>query len=145
MKYTNVTDSAMFISGNALNLLLNLDNMKTLRANQKLEQIIADVEKKGLEAPKLIDDLKELREMALLEQDPLVVKSLRLTYEFLQENECFDVEAQYEEDEEGNEYPIEIEDKDNLLYFLNLLKNADHKINREEIKDYRSALKLELY
>lgn len=135
----------MFISGNALNLLLNLDNMKTLRANQKLEQIIADVEKKGLEAPKLIDDLKELREMALLEQDPLVVKSLRLTYEFLQENQCFDVEAQYEEDEEGNEYPIEIEDKDNLLYFLNLLKNAEHKINREEIKDYRSALKLELY
>ena len=135
----------MFISGNALNLLLNLENMKTLRANQKLEQIIANIEKKGLEAPKLIDDLKELREMALLEQDPLVVKSLRLTYEFLQENECFDVEAQYEEDEEGNEYPIEIEDKENLLYFLNLLKNAEHKINREEIKDYRSALKLELY
>ena len=135
----------MFISGNALNLLLNLDNMKTLRANQKLEQIIANVEKKGLEAPQLIEDLKELREMALLEQDPLVVKSLRLTYEFLQENECFDVEAQYEEDEEGNEYPIEIEDKENLLYFLNLLKNAEHKINREEIKDYRSALKLELY
>ena len=135
----------MFISGNALNLLLNLENMKTLRANQKLEQIIANVEKKGLEAPKLIDDLKELREMALLEPDPLVVKSLRLTYEFLQENECFDVEAQYEEDEEGNEYPIEIEDKENLLYFLNLLKNAEHKINREEIKDYRSALKLELY
>lgn len=135
----------MFISGNALNLLLNLENMKTLRANQKLEQIIANIEEKGLEAPKLIDELKELREMALLEQDPLVVKSLRLTYEFLQENNCFDVEAQYEEDEEGNEYPIEIEDKENLLYFLNLLKNAEHKINREEIKDYRSALKLELY
>lgn len=135
----------MFISGNALNLLTNINNMKTLRANQKLEQIISNVEKKGFEAPKLIEDLKELREMALLEQDPLVVKSLRLTYEFLQENQCFDVEAQYEEDEEGNEYPIEIEDKENLLYFLNLLKNAEHKINREEIKDYRSALKLELY
>lgn len=119
--------------------------MKTLRANQKLEQIIANVEKKGLEAPRLIEDLKELREMALLEQDPLVVKVLRLTFEFIQENECFDVEAQYEEDEEGNEYPIEIDDNENLLYFLNLLKNADHKINREEIKDYRAALKLELY
>lgn len=135
----------MFISGNALNLWLNSNNMKTLRANQKLEQIIANVEKKGLEAPQLIEDLKELREMALLEQDPLVVKVLRLTYEFVQENECFDVEAQYEEDEEGNEYPIEIDDKENLLYILNLLKNAEHKINREEIKDYRSALKLELY
>lgn len=135
----------MFISGNALNLWLNSNIMKTLRANQKLEQIIANVEKKGLEAPRLIEDLKELREMALLEQDPLVVKVLRLTFEFIQENECFDVEAQYEEDEEGNEYPIEIDDNENLLYFLNLLKNADHKINREEIKDYRAALKLELY
>ena len=119
--------------------------MKTLRANQKLEQIIANVEKKGLEAPQRIEDVRELREMALLEQDPLVVKVVRLTYEFIQENECFDVEAQYEEDEEGNEYPIEIDDKENLLYILNLLKNAEHKINREEIKDYRSALKLELY
>jgi hypothetical protein len=135
----------MFISGIPLNLSFNLYEMKTLRANQKLEQIIETVEKKGITAPSLVDDLKELREMALLEQDPLVVKVLRLTYEFITENECFDVEAQYEEDEDGNEYPIEIEDQDNLLYLLNLLKNADHKINREEIKDYRSALKLELY
>jgi hypothetical protein len=119
--------------------------MKTLRANQKLEQIIETVEKKGIAAPSLVADLKELREMALLEQDPLVVKVLRLTHEIITENECFDVEAQYEEDEEGNEYPIEIEDQENLLYLLNLLKNAEHKINREEIKDYRSALKLELY
>ena len=57
--------------------------MKTLRANQKLEQIIETVEKKGITAPSLVDDLKELREMALLEQDPLVVKVLRLTYEFI--------------------------------------------------------------
>jgi len=55
------------------------------------------------------------------------------------------VQGQYEEDEEGQEYPIEIEDQDNLLYLLNLLKNADHKINREEIKDYRTALKQALY
>ena len=70
---------------------------------------------------------------------------LRLSYEYLTENGNFDVQAQYDEDEEGNEYPLEIEEKENLLYLLDLLKNADHKINREEIKDYRSALKLELY
>jgi hypothetical protein len=93
----------------------------------------------------LIDDLKELRELALKEQDPLVVKVLRLTYEFLDGRKAFDVQGQFEEDEEGSEYPVEIEDKENLLYLLDLLKKADHKINREEIKDYRSALKLELY
>lgn len=119
--------------------------MKLAAANTKLDTIIANVEKKGLSAKGLIEDLKELREFALKEQDPLVVKVLRLTYEFLEENKAFDVQGQFEEDEEGNEYPIEIDDKENLLYLLNLLKNADHKINREEIKDYRTALKEELY
>lgn len=119
--------------------------MKIAAANKKLDEIIAKVEKDGVEAKNLIADLKELREYALKEQDPLVTKVLRLTYEFIGENNAFDVQAQYEEDEEGNEYPLEIEDNDNLLYLLNLLKNADHKINREEIKDYRTALKMELY
>ncbi len=119
--------------------------MRTGLANQKLDAIISKVEQHGVSAPNLVQDLKDLRESALLEQDPLVVKVLRLTYEFLEENDAFDVEAQYEEDEEGNEYPIEIDDKDNLLYLLNLLKNAEHKINREEIKDYRTSLKMELY
>jgi hypothetical protein len=119
--------------------------MKTIAANEKLKAIIDKVEKKGLAAPKLIDDLKDLRQTAILEQDPLVTKVLRLTYEYLQENEVFDVKAQYDEDEDGNEYPIEIEDKENILYLLNLLKNADHKLNREEIKDYRTSLKEELY
>jgi len=119
--------------------------MKIAAANKKLDEVIAKVEKEGLEAGKLIDDLKELREFALKEQDPLVTKVLRLTYEYLGEHNAFEVQAQFDEDDEGNEYPIEIDDKENLLYLLNLLKNAEHKINREEIKDYRSALKLELY
>lgn len=119
--------------------------MKLAAANKKLDAIIAKVEKDGVGADGLVDDLKELRELAFKEQDPLVTKVLRLSYEFLLENKSFDVQAQYEEDEEENEYPIEIEDNDNLLYLLNLLKNADHKINREEIKDYRTALKQELY
>jgi hypothetical protein len=119
--------------------------MKTHSANEKLQSIISLVEKNGISADSLIDDLKALREMAQKEQDPLVTKVLRLTYEYLQENESFDIQAQHDEDEEGNEYPIEIEDNENLLYLLNLLKNADHKLNREEIKDYRTALKEELY
>ena len=119
--------------------------MKIAAANKQLDVIIEKVEKKGILAKGLVDDLKELREFALKEQDPLVVKVLRLTYQYLSEREAFDVQGQFEEDEEGSEYPVEIEDKENLLYLLDLLKKADHKINREEIKDYRTALKLELY
>jgi len=119
--------------------------MKIAAANKQLDVIIAKVEKEGILATGLIDDLKELRELALKEQDPLVVKVLRLTYEYLEDRNAFNVQGQFEEDEEGSEYPVEIEDKDNLLYLLDLLKKADHKINREEIKDYRTALKMELY
>lgn len=119
-------------------------NMKTATANKKLNEIIAKVEAKGVLADGLVEDLKALRELALKEQDPLVVKVLRLTYEYLLDREAFDVQAQYEEDEEG-EYAIEIDDNENLLYLLRLLENAEHKINREEIKDYRTALKEELY
>ena len=119
--------------------------MKLAAANKKLDAIIAKVEKEGILAAGLIDELKELREFALKEQDPLVTKVIRLSYEYLTENESFDVQAQYDEDEDGSEFPIEIEDQENLLYLLNLLKNADRKINREEIKDYRTALKEELY
>lgn len=119
--------------------------MKTHVANEKLNSILEKVEKNGVSASGLIDDLKDLREIAQREQDPLVTKVLRLTYEYLQENSAFDVQAQFEEDEEGNEYPIEIEDNENLLYLLNLLRNADHKVNREEIKDYRTSLKESLY
>jgi len=119
--------------------------MRTKLANDKLDAIIKMVEKEGVTAPKLIEELKSLRVKALEEKDPLVVKVLRLTYEYLGENESFAVEGQFEEDEEGNEYPLEIDEKDNLLYLLSLLQNAEQKVNREELKDYRDALKSELY
>lgn len=119
--------------------------MKSIIANDKLNSLISLIEKKGIDSAKIIAELKSIREHALIEKDPLVVKVLRLSYEFLNENDCFSVKAQYEEDEEGNEYPIELDDKENLLYFLNLLKNAEHKVNREELKDYRNSLKMELY
>jgi len=119
--------------------------MKTKQGKEKLAAIIQMVEKEGLSAPQLIDNLKALRVTALDEKDPLTVKILRLTYEYLEANHSFDIEGQFEEDEEGNEYPLEIEDQENLVYLLTLLQNADHKVNREEIKDYRDALKAELY
>jgi len=119
--------------------------MKTKQGKEKLAAIIQMVEKEGLSAPQLIDNLKALRVTALEEKDPLTVKILRLTYEYLEANHSFDIEGQFEEDEEGNEYPLEIEDQENLVYLLTLLQNADHKVNREEIKDYRDALKAELY
>ncbi|RFC55797.1 hypothetical protein [Brumimicrobium aurantiacum] len=119
--------------------------MKTGIANKKIEKIIALVEKEGVLAESLVQELTELRELALKEEDPLLAKVTRLSFEYLTENEAYDVQALWEEDEEGGEFPLEIDDKENLLNLLNLMLKSDHKINREEIKDYRTALKEELY
>lgn len=120
--------------------------MKAAQANTLIDTLVAQVEKEGIDTDTLIPQLHKLREFALAEADPLVTKALRLAYEYLEENDgAFDIQVQYEEDEDGNEYPIEIEDTENFCYFLNLLKKSDNKINRDEIKEYRTALKEELY
>lgn len=119
--------------------------MKTGKANKQVEKVIKLVEKEGILAKSLITELKELREHALSEEDPLLAKVTRLSYEYLEENKAYDVQAQWEEDEEGGEYPLELEDQENLLDLLNLLLRSDNKVNRQEIKEYRTALKDELY
>ena len=53
--------------------------MKTHVANEKLNSILEKVEKNGVSATGVIEDLKDLREIAQKEQDPLVTKVLRLT------------------------------------------------------------------
>ena len=53
--------------------------MKIAAANKKLDAIIEKVEKEGITAAGLIEDLKELREFALKEADPLVTKVIRLS------------------------------------------------------------------
>jgi hypothetical protein len=122
-----------------------LSKMKIEAANKMIDDILSIVEKKGIDIAKLTPKLTELREFGLKEEDPLVTKAIRLTNEYINEFKAFDVEVQYEEDEDGSEYPLEITDVENLMYFLNLLKKSDHKINREEIKEYRTALKEKLY
>lgn len=120
--------------------------MKVAAANTLIDTLVAQIEKDGINVEALVPELQKLREYALSEADPLVTKVLRLTYEYLEENDgAFDVQVQYEEDEDGNEYPLEITDEENLCYLLNLLKKSDNKINRDEIKEYRTALKEELY
>ncbi|MBW7867806.1 MAG: hypothetical protein H3C31_05715 [Brumimicrobium sp.] len=119
--------------------------MKTGKANKQIEKVIALVEKEGVLAKKLIEELKELREQALKEEDPLLAKVTRLSYEYLEANKAYDVQAIWEEDEEGGEYPIEFDDKENLLNLLSLMLHSDNKVNREEIKEYRTSLKEALY
>lgn len=115
------------------------------KSNEKLDKIIKGLEK-SFDTTKLPPALMALREDALVDEDPLLAKVLRLSSEFITEEGCFDHTVEKEEDEEGEELLIEPgTDAENLSYFLQLLKKADNKFNREEIKEMRTYLKLKLY
>lgn len=115
------------------------------KSNEKLDKIIKQLEK-GFDTEKLPKALMDLREDALVDEDPLVAKVLRLAAEYITEEGVFDHTVEKEEDEEGEEYLLDPgTDAENLSYLLQLLKKAENKFNREEIKEMRTFLKLKLY
>lgn len=114
-------------------------------SNAKIDKLIKSLEK-GFEQEKIVKSLMDLREDALKDEDPLLAKVLRLAAEYITEEECFDHTVEKDEDDEGEEFLIEPgTDAENLTYLLHLIKRADNKFNREEIKEMRTFLKLKLY
>ena len=114
-------------------------------SNAKIDKLIKALEK-GFDGEKIVKSLMDLREDALKDEDPLLAKLLRLASEYITEEECFDHTVEKEEDDEGEEFLIEPgTDAENLTYLLHLVKKADNKFNREEIKEMRTFLKLKLY
>ena len=105
--------------------------MQTLKAQQKVDAIIADVKKNGIIAENMIKELKELRELAQIEKDPLVVKTLRLVYTYIEDeggfdlnlleeeeiDEIEDLDAEAEEEGEGVEKEEEEEEEEEIYEF----------------------------
>lgn len=85
----------------------------------------------------IIEAMKELRELfKKTEQQPTIVKSIRLVYEHIGNYGNLDNLRYWEEEE------IELdEDNPSFLYYIGLLTNPTNKYNREEIKELNLQLK----
>jgi len=119
--------------------------MKNDKAQKLYKAIIGQLEKGEVDADKISKQIDELREIARSIEDPLVLKTLRFIKEKLAQNDGFELEIAADEDEEEDE-DEEVEVPENqLLYLFQLLVDSDNKYNREEIKQYRAALQLDLY
>ncbi|MCK8519955.1 hypothetical protein M0D21_00130 [Aquimarina sp. D1M17] len=120
--------------------------MENKKAIKLVDKIVTDLDKNGINKDTLIDDLKSLREFALEEQIPLVVKVLRYTYEHIEENDSFLIpipdDEPVEEDEEAtadntsNSDPVE-----SLKYLVSLTRSVNNKTNVADLREYRDALK----
>lgn len=116
--------------------------MENNKAIKLIDQILKDLDQSGINTSELIDNLKKLREFALEEQIPLVVKVLRLTYEHLEENESFLINIPDDEPIEEEETITEVSSDpvESLSYMLSLIKDLKNKMNLSDLKEYRNAL-----
>lgn len=123
--------------------------MKTIEGKELLNKIQKSLQTEGLTAES-IENLKKLREIAKEEGNPTVVRTIRLIYEHLDNNQSFLVaipeESYFEEsddEEEVKEFKqVETGEEalESLDYVLSLISSYDNKLNWEEILYYRDSL-----
>lgn len=119
--------------------------MENPSAQKLINKIQLDLFKKGFEAETLIADLKKLREYSLEEQNPVLTKALRLTYEHLEANGAFLIPIPDDEpvDEEtelvtGTESSSE-NNLESLEYLISLFGDLGKKNNLLDLREYNKA------
>lgn len=123
--------------------------MTDKNAQKLIDKIIGNLETNGVEPAALIGDLKALRPYAVKEKRPIVAKAIRLVYEHLEEFDTFAITIPEDDDiideetgdvlaygDEVNSGPTE-----SLIYLMSLIRNEEHKRNKEEIRVFNEELK----
>jgi hypothetical protein len=112
-------------------------------AQKLINKIQKDLFKNGFVAQTLVADLKKLREYALEEQNPVLVKALRLTYEHIEANDAFLIpipdDDPFESDEEQTLNEVELAKENNLDsldYLISLLLDLENKTNIADLREY---------
>ncbi len=122
--------------------------MESKKAQKLITKILSELDHAGIIINTVTDDLKELRPYALEEQNPLLVKVIRLTYEHIEANQTFAIAIPDDEPievEEGEEVMAADLDenhdpKESLAYLVSLFKDLNNKMNILDLKAYRDAL-----
>lgn len=125
--------------------------MESNKAQKLVTKILGDLDHAGIITNTVVEDLKELRVFAKQQQNPLATKVLRLAYEYIEENDDFEIAIPDDEpieDENGEIVSVAEEDvnpKESLSYMVSLFKDLENKNNIIDLKIYRDKLWEELY
>lgn len=113
--------------------------MENTSANKLIKEIQDSIQKE-FKPEYVVESLKKLREFALQEQNPVVVKSIRLAYEQIENNNTFISEIPNDEpiDEENQNFGSTAEES--LDYFLSLLLDISNKHNIADLREYNRIL-----
>lgn len=118
--------------------------MKNPKAQKLIHKLIEEIELNGIITNTVVADLKDLRPYAVEEKRPLLAKTIRLTFEHIEEYQTFDIPIPEEEPIEGYEELLEedtqVEPQESLLYLLSLIAEPENKTNRLDLRAYVEAM-----
>lgn len=111
--------------------------MENSNAQKIIKALQAEVISNGIVAKTIVPELKKLREFALLEEKPVLVKALRLAYEHIGQNEDFLVNIPSDEPiEDDVEISTDSSTSESFTYFMSLMLDLDNKHNVADLKEY---------
>ena len=117
--------------------------MKNPKAQKLIDKIQRDLMRNGLVANTLVEDLKQLRPFAIEEENPVLAKVIRLTYEHLQATNSFEIDIPEDEPIDENEEEITVTEsspQESLDYLLSLMHDTSIKNNVMDLREYSRAL-----
>jgi hypothetical protein len=118
--------------------------LKNSKYYKLIEKLKADIKKKGINTKTNVPDLKELREMVVEENQPLLAKTIRLTFQHIEENNTFNIAIPDDEPIEGFEkedVKVEVNPVESLTYLLSNMTDVSNKLNVSDIRDFVAELK----
>ncbi|WLD22594.1 hypothetical protein NU10_07550 [Flavobacterium dauae] len=111
--------------------------MENSNAQKIIKALQSEVNANGINASTIVPELKKLREFALIEEKPYLVKALRLAYEHIDGNNDFLVNIPSDEPiEENSEIKSESSANESFNYFISLMLDLDNKHNIADLKEY---------
>lgn len=119
--------------------------MENPSALKLINKIQVDLFKNGFDAKRIVADLKKLREYSMEENNPVLTKALRLTYEHIEANGAFLVPIPDDEPIEEGEEVVAAEastenNLESLEYMVSLFSDLNHKNNISDLREYNKAL-----
>lgn len=111
--------------------------MENSNAQKIIKALQAEVISNGIVAQTIVPELKKLREFALLEEKPVLVKALRLAYEHIDDKNDFLVNIPSDEPiEDDLEINNENSASESFTYFMSLMLDLENKHNVADLKEY---------
>lgn len=118
--------------------------MNNPKARKLLDKIQRDLMRNGIVVNTIVSDLKELRPYAVEEENPLLAKVIRLTYEHIENYQTFFISIPEDEPvdelEDENESETSVTPEESLDYLLSLMNDTSIKNNEMDLREYSRDL-----